>query len=327
LAGQLRIGPQPPMEETMLKKPLLLATAVLLATAAPVAAKDLKSVGITVGDLGNPFFGVIVKGAKDKVKELAGPDAKVTVVSSNFDLGTQFSQIDNFIASGVDMVLLTAADPVAIAPAVARMKAAGIVAVAVDSYAKGADVTVATNNIEAGQKACQYIVDKLQGKGDVIIMNGPPVSAVTDRVTGCKEVFGKNPGIKILSDNQNGKASREGGLAVMTGLLTHFSKIDAVFSINDPQAVGADLAAKQLGRKEFFITSVDGAPDIEAALKQPGNLIEASATQDPYAIAQTGIELGHQIIQGKTPAQTTVLIPSILITRDNVGQYKGWLSH
>jgi ribose transport system substrate-binding protein len=227
----------------------------------------------------------------------------------------------------VDMVLLTAADPEAIAPAVARMKAAGIVAVAVDSYAKGADITVATNNIEAGQKACQYIVDKLQGKGNVIIMNGPPVSAVTDRVTGCKEVLGKNPGIKILSDSQNGKASREGGMAAMTGLLTAFDKIDALFSINDPQAIGADLAAKQVGRKDFFITSVDGAPDIEAALKQSGSLIEASATQDPYTIAQTGIELGYQLMQGKTPAQTTVLIPSVLITRDNVGQYKGWLSH
>ena len=60
-----------------------------------------------------------------------------------------------------------------------------------------------------------------------------------------------------------------------------------MFTINDPQAIGSDLAAKQLGRSEFIITSVDGAPDIEGALK--GNtLIQASASQDPYAMAQTG---------------------------------------
>ena len=35
-----------------------------------------------------------------------------------------------------------------------------------------------TNNVQAGEISCQYIVDKLGGKGDVIIENGPQVSAV-----------------------------------------------------------------------------------------------------------------------------------------------------
>ena len=119
---------------------------------------------------------------------------------------------------------------------------------------------------------------------DVIIQNGPQVSAVIDRVTGCKEVLSKYPDIKIVSDDQDAKGSREGGLNVMQGHLTRFPKIDAVFTINDPQAIGSDLAAKQLGRKELIITSVDGAPDIEVALK--GNtLVQASASQDPYAMA------------------------------------------
>lgn len=106
--------------------------------------------------------------------------------------------------------------------------------------------TVQTNNVQAGQIAYQFIVDKLGGKGNVIIQNGPQVSAVTDRVKGCKEVFAKNPGIKILSDDQDAKGSRDGGLNVMQGHLTRFDKIDAVFTINDPQAIGTDLAAKQL---------------------------------------------------------------------------------
>jgi ribose transport system substrate-binding protein len=207
-----------------------------------------------------------------------------------------------------------------------RLKAAGIVAVAVDVAAKGAAATVTTNNVEAGQKACQYIVDKLNGKGEVAIMNGPPVSSVVDRVNGCKEAFGKAPGIKVVSDNQNGKGSREGGLEVMIGLLTAFDKIDAVFTINDQEAIGADLAAKQLNRTDFFITSVDGAPDIVESLKQPGSLIEASSSQDPYAMAQKAVEVGYAILQGKAPAEKVTLIPTELVTRDNVNQYKGWTS-
>jgi ribose transport system substrate-binding protein len=127
-----------------------------------------------------------------------------------------------------------------------------------------------------------------------------------------------------VSDNQNGKGSREGGLEVMIGLLTANDDIDAVFTINDPQAIGADLAAKQLNFTDIIITSVDGAPDIEGALKQQGNLIQASAAQDPFAMAQKAVEVGYDILQGKQPAESKILIPAELITRENVGQYKGW---
>jgi len=181
-----------------------------------------------------------------------------------------------------------------------------------------------TNNVKAGAIACQYLADKIGGKGDVVIINGPPVSAVLDRVKGCKDVFAKHSGIKMLSDNQDAKGSRDGGFAVMQGLLTRFPHIDGVFAINDPTAIGADLAAKQLRRHEMVITSVDGAPDIEAALKQKGSLIVASSSQDPYKIAEIATRVGAQILAGQKPAETTILLDPQLITRDNVGEYKGW---
>ena len=173
--------------------------------------------------------------------------------------------------------------------------------------------------MQAGEIACKYIVDKLGGKGDVIIENGPQVSAVVDRVKGCKEIFAKSPGIKVLSDDQDAKGSREGGLNVMQGYLTRFPKIDAVFTINDPQAIGTDLAAKQLSRKGIVITSVDGAPDIEDALKTD-TMVEASASQDPYAMAQQAVEVGAAILNGKKPGNSMILMPSTLV---NSGQREG----
>ena len=304
-------------------KQLLLAGAALAVVTGSAAAKDLNSIGITLGSLGNPFFVALSQGAEAKAKEI-NPNVTVNTASADYDLNKQFTQIDNFIASGVDMILVNASDPNAIAPAIKRAQAAGIVVVAVDVAAAGADATVQTNNVQAGEIACQFIVDKLgEAGGKVIIQNGPQVGAVVDRVKGCKEVLAKNPKIEILSDDQDGKGSREGGLTIMQGHLTRFPQVDAVFTINDPQAVGSDLAAKQLGRSEFFITSVDGAPDIETALK--GNtLVQASASQDPYKIAQTAVEVGYKIMNGETPAEPMILLPSELITRDNVGDYKGW---
>jgi ribose transport system substrate-binding protein len=292
-------------------KRILLAATAAIALTAGAEAKELKSIGISLGSMGNPFFVALARGAEAEAKK-TNPNVKVTAVGFDYDLNKQFTQIDNFIAAGVDMILLNPGDPNALEPAIKKAQAAGILVVAVDTAAKGADLTVTTDNVQAGQIACQYIVDKLQGKGDVIIQNGPQVSAVIDRVKGCKEVFTKAPGIKVLSDDQDAKGSREGGLAVMQGHLTRFPKIDAVFSIN---------------RGNIIITAVDGAPDIEATLKDPGSpMVQASASQDPWAMAQLAVKLGVEALNGKKPEKTITLMPSNLVTRDNVNQYKGWSS-
>nr|WP_238137018.1 ABC transporter substrate-binding protein [Variovorax sp. JS1663] len=301
---------------------LALVASLLGTSAVQAQNKQIKSVGITLGSMGNPFFVSLAKGAEAKVKQY-NPSAKVNALSADYDLNKQFSQIDGFIASGVDMILVNAIDAKAIEPALQKAKKAGIVVVGVDVAANGADATVQTNNVQAGEIACQYIVEKLGGKGNVIIQNGPQVSAVIDRVNGCKSVLKKSPDIKILSDDQDAKGSREGGLNVMQNHLTRFPKVDAVFAINDPQAIGTDLAARQLNRKNIIITSVDGAPDIETALKSDTQ-VQASASQDPYMIAQKAVEIGQDIMNGKKPADPMTLLPSTLITRTNVKDYKGW---
>ncbi len=289
-----------------------------------VEARELKALGISMGSLGNPYFVTLADGATARAKEL-NPNVKVTSVSADYDLSKQFSQIDNFISSKVDLILINAVDPSAMASAIKKARNAGIVVVAVDVDAKGVNATVQTDNVEAGKLACQFLVDKLSGKGNVIIQNGPQVTAVTDRVKGCKAALAGAPDIKVLSDDQDGKGSREGGLNVMQGYLTRFPKIDGLFAINDPQAIGSDLAAKQLKRSGIIITSVDGAPDIENALKTD-TLIQASASQDPWAMAQTAVNVGNDLLNDKAPAEAVTLLTPKLITRDNVGTYSGWSS-
>lgn len=301
----------------------VLALAALMSNV--VQARELKALGISMGSLGNPYFVTLADGATARAKEL-NPNVKVTSVSADYDLSKQFSQIDNFISSKVDLILINAVDPSAMASAIKKKaRDAGIVVVAVDVDAKGVNATVQTDNVEAGKLACQFLVDKLAGKGNVIIQNGPQVTAVTDRVKGCKAALAAAPAIKVLSDDQDGKGSREGGLNVMQGYLTRFPKIDGLFAINDPQAIGSDLAAKQLKRGGIIITSVDGAPDIENALKTDTQ-IQASASQDPWAMAQTAVNVGNDILNDKAPAEAVTLLTPKLITRDNIGTYSGWSS-
>ena len=275
-------------------KPLvtaLCAGALLVAT--PFAqAKDLKSIGVTVGDLANPFFVQITKGAELEARKLAGDNVKVTLVSRGYDLGQQVAQIDNFIAAKVDMIILNAADSKGIGPAVKRAKDAGIVVVAVDVAAERADATITSDNTQAGEIACKYITDRLKGKGNVVIINGPPVSAVQNRVEGCQTEFKRHPDIKVLSYNQNAKGSREGGLEIMTSLLAANPKIDGVFATNEPTAIAADLAAKQAQRNASFIVGLDGRPDAEEELQRENPVSLATPAHGPQAKAAQAVVLG-----------------------------------
>ncbi|MDT1061378.1 ABC transporter substrate-binding protein [Paracoccus sp. CPCC 101403] len=304
-------------------KTLASALALAAVSAVPVSAKDLNSIGISVGLLGNPFFVATIKGIEDAAKKI-NPNVKVTSVSADYDLNKQVGQIDSFVAAGVDIIMLNAVDAAAIAPAVKRARDAGVVVAAFDVSAPGSDVTVMTNNVQAGEKACAFISEHLGGKGNVVIVNGPASSSILDRVKGCKDEFAKHPDIKILSDDQNAQGSRDGGMNVGQTLLTRFDKIDGVFAINDPTAIGFALAAKQANRSEFIITAVDGAPDIEGELKSGDGLIKASASQDPYTMAGQALDLGYKVLQGEKPEQDTVLLEPELITKDNIDSYKGW---
>ena len=307
---------------------LLAATACLgLAVSAPVAgAKTLESVGVTLGSLGNPYFVALTKGVTAEAKSI-NPNVRVVSTSADYDLNKQFTQIDNFIASGVNVIILNAVDPNAILPAIKRAQKAGIVVIAADVVANGADATVETDNVQAGRLSCEALVRDIGGKGNVIIENGPQVSAVTDRVKGCKQALAKAPGVTLLSSDQDGKGSRDGALAVMQGYLIRYPEFAGVFTINDPQAIGSELAVKQSHRSGIVITSVDGAPDIVSALQAPGAVIKASASQDPYTMGKLAMQKGNLIMNGQKPAQKIILMTPKLIDKDNVNSYTGWTQH
>ena len=304
--------------------PAFLLLSLLAAVAAP-AAQPLRSVAITVGDLGNPFFVQIAKGAEAKARELGGAGVKVTAVSSGYDLNQQTNQMEDFIAAKVDLIVLNAADTKGIAPAVRKARAAGIVVVAVDVAAEGGvNATVMSDNVQAGRLAAEFLVRRLGGKGEVVIVNGPPVSAVADRVAGAEAVFKANPGIRVLSRDQNAGGNRQGGMNVMTDLLTAHPKVGAVFAINDPSGLGAALALRQARRDDVVVAAVDGAPDAEKALQDARSAFAATAAQDPFTMAGKAVEVGFGILQGRPAPEGRVLVPVSLITRDNIAGYRGW---
>ncbi|NMB26352.1 MAG: substrate-binding domain-containing protein, partial [Firmicutes bacterium] len=214
-----------------------------------------------------------------------------------------------------------------IAPAVRRAKEAGIVVIASDvTAAGGVDATMTSDNFQAGYIVAKYIAERLNGEGNVVAIVGDPVSASLDRKMGFDACMAEYPGLKVLSDTQNGKGRRELSMNLMSDLLTAFPKIDAVWGVNDPTALGAELAIKQAKRAdEMFVVGVDGSPDAAESQKLKDSIFAATAAQDPYYMAYHAVEVGWEVMNGNPPEIETELIPVRLITQEDVAQgYTGW---
>lgn len=291
-----------------------------LAFTSACPAAELRRIGVSVMDMGNPYFTQIARGVEIEARRSSGHAVEVIATSCAYDLQRQIDQLDRFIAMKVDLIVLTAVDPLALRPVIERARAAGIRVIGVDVAATSADATVMTDNLDAGRQACEFIARRLHGRGNMIIINGPRLSSVNERVRGCMDVVARYPDLHIMSSDRDAGGSTPGGFAAMTELLGKFSRIDAVFSINDPTAIGAERAASQAGRKEFFIVSVDGSPRVVAAMRAGDARIAATIAQRPLFEARRAVQIGIQLLKGETLPAQTILIPVYVLTANMSGE-------
>lgn len=289
-------------------------------TAGGKVPDKIEKIGLMVQDMSNPFFAAMEKGAKDAA---AKAGATVNTQDAQLDLANQNNQIDAFIQQGVNLIVISAVDENGIEPAIARAKAAGVIVIAVDTPAKGADAVVMTDAVQAGERSCTYLFDQLGGKGNILIVDGTPIQTIRDRITGCNNVKAKYPDIKIVGQ-QASKNDRASGLAVTTDMLTANPDVQGIFGMNDPSALGAVLAVDQAKRTNIKVTGVDGSPEAVAELQRAGSPFIGSATQNPAEMVRRAVTVAQDIVAGKAPTEKTILIESVLVTRDNVGQYAGW---
>jgi ribose transport system substrate-binding protein len=282
--------------------------------------QKVASVGLMVQDLGNPFFASMNNGVKAAAEKLG---ASYSAQDGRQDLGAQNDQIDAFIQKGLDILLINAVDSEGIGPAVKRARDAGIIVVAVDVGAKNAQATVTTDNVQAGTLACQSLVDQIGAKGEILIVDGTPITSIEDRMTGCNQVLADNPDVKVVG-HQNGDNGREKGLTLTTDMLTANPNVVGIFGVNDPSSLGATLAAQQAGLKNLVITGVDGSPEAIAEMKKSGSMFKATAAQDPNLLGAKALEMAVQLFQGKTLPDDLILVPSSIVDSSNLASYKGW---
>ncbi|EJM57433.1 sugar ABC transporter substrate-binding protein [Pseudomonas sp. GM48] len=299
-----------------------LALSLMFASGAALA--DMK-IGVSMSQFDDTWLTYLRQSMDTKAKSY--PDGvKLQFEDARSDVVRQLSQVESFISQKVDAIVVNPVDTAATKKITESAVKAGIPLVYVNrrpddlNLPKGV-VTVASNDLEAGQMQMQYLADKMGGKGDIVILLGDLANnSTTNRTKGVKEVLAKYPNIKIEQE-QTGIWLRDKGMTLVNDWLTQGRKFDAVVSNNDEMAIGAAMALQQAGveKGSILIAGVDGTPDGLNAVKK-GSLV-VSVFQDAKGQADGSIETAVKMAKNE-PVEPAVWVPYRLITLQNVDQFK-----
>ncbi|MBZ9784447.1 sugar ABC transporter substrate-binding protein [Pseudomonas sp. REP124] len=298
--------------------------ALSLMFASGVALADMK-IGVSMSQFDDTWLTYLRESMDKKAKSY--PDGvKLQFEDARSDVVKQLSQVESFISQKVDAIVVNPVDTAATKKITEAAVKAGIPLVYVNrrpddlNLPKGV-VTVASNDLEAGEMQMQYLADKMGGKGEIVILLGDLANnSTTNRTKGVKEVLAKYPDIRIEQE-QSGTWLRDKGMTLVNDWLTQGRKFDAIVSNNDEMAIGAAMALQQAGveKGSVLIAGVDGTPDGLSAVKK-GSLA-ASVFQDAQGQADGSIDTAVRMAKNE-PVEPAVWVPFRLITPQNVDQFK-----
>lgn len=232
---------------------------------------------------------------------------------------TQIQQIQSMIDANLDAIIVEAGSSTALDRVISDACSKGIAVVNFDSLVDTNNLTakINTDSNEWGQKAAQWMIDQLHGKGKIIIMNGPAgVSVSDDRRKGAQPILDANKGIQVVTET-NTEYNVAPAQEAMTSLLFANPDIDGVLSLGGALSAGAVLAFDRQGRDAVPITGENARQFLE--LWKQKNL-KSWATMQPNWLGALSVYAAVQALQGKNvPAFVKVPLP--VIDNGNVGTF------
>lgn len=293
---------------------------VLSACSKSDSGSDKVAVSLITKDQSNPFFVAMIKGATEKAKSL-GVDLTVASGKDESDYAGQIAAIENAISAKQAGILIV---PVSteVNAAITKARDAGLFVIALDTPPDPADIvdiTFATDNFEAGKLIGQWTAKKLAGKKATIalldifddrvvsvdynrdngFLTGMGIDVKDPKVMGDEAKTGKYSGgdYEIVGNVATG-ANEDGGRTGLEKLLAKNKKINVVYTINEPTAIGACAAAKAAGVKIDAMVSVDGGGAGIGAVKS--GCINATSQQYPLLMADLGVQAIYDIVKNGT---------------------------
>jgi len=279
---------------------LTLSTALIIGTlvgcSSQKSPKDENKIGMVVSTLNNPFFVSMKEGAEKRAKELG---YEVVVLDSQNDASKERANVEDLVQLGITALIINPTDSDAVVNSIKIANANNIKVITIDRKSNGGEVAchVASDNIKGGELAAKFILQKLNGKGNLVELQGIPGSSATrDRGEGFHNIVDKKEGVKVVA-SQAADFDRQKGLNVTQNVIQATPKFDAVFAHNDEMALGA-IEAIKAENKNVIIVGFDGNTDAKTAV-QRGDM-DATVAQKPDLMGSVAVENAIKIGKGET---------------------------
>jgi len=307
-------------------KTKVLATAVAIGLTLPASAMAVESVtiGVSIPAATHGWTGGLNFHAREAKKRLeaAYPNLKF-VLATAAGPAEQANDLEDLVSlHNIDALVILPFESGPLTDPVKRVKDNGAFVTVVDRGLTEAgieDVYVAGNNPELGRISGEYIRDRLNGKGNIVVLRGIPTVIDDQRVDAFMNVI-DGTGINVL-DMKHANWNRDDGFEVMQDFLARFDKIDAVWAQDDDIALGVIEAVKQAGReKELFIVGGAGMKDIIKRVMDGDDLVPVDVLYPPAMIA-TAMEVTALKFVSGAPVRGSYIIGSPLITKENDKDY------
>ncbi|AWW00332.1 sugar ABC transporter substrate-binding protein [Arcticibacterium luteifluviistationis] len=298
---------------------LLFFAGLISLTACGPAEDDGKLViGVTMLSMQNEF---IVNVADEMQKKADEMGVKLITVDAERSALKQMEQVESFIAQGVDAIILNPCEVEASSPAVSRAIAAGIPIVNVNSETTAKPTAfVGSNDVESARIAMNYLAEKMNGKGNLVMIHGfMGQAAQIQREEGAKEILKAHPDMKLLAE-QTGEWDRSKSMDLMQNWIQSYGdQIDAVFAHNDEMGMGAVKALQNAGMKDqVLVVSIDAIQDALQAVKK-GEL-DATVFQNAREQGVAAVNTAVKLAQGQK-TEEKILIPFQLVIKGNVDNF------
>ncbi|MEL7968810.1 ABC transporter substrate-binding protein [Vreelandella neptunia] len=259
--------------------------------------------------------------AKKRLEELY-PDIEITISTAG-TAGEQANDLEDLVSlRNIDALVVLPFESGPLTDPVRRVKDSGVFVTVVDRGLNQEgieDLYVAGNNHELGRVSGEYIRERLDGEGDIVVLRGIPTVIDDERVEGFQEAI-EGSDVNIL-DMQHANWNRDDGFEVMQDYLSRFDNIDAVWAQDDDIALGVIEAVRQADREdELFIVGGAGMKDIIKRVMEGDELVPVDVLYPPAMIA-TAMDLTVQHFVSNGPVLGEYILGSPLITEENAEQY------
>jgi ribose transport system substrate-binding protein len=295
---------------------------LMLAGHALAADKKLVAVSIPAADHG--WTAGVVYHAQQAAKEInaAFPDVEV-VVKTSPSAAEQVSAIEDLSASRkIDALVILPYSSEELTEPVKAIKDKGTFITVVDRGLTDPTIQslyVAGDNIAVGRNTAKYMIDKLGGKGDIVVLRGIPTVIDDERIKGFQDTI-KGTNIKVL-DIQYAHWNSDEAFKLMQDYLAKFPHIDAVWANDDDMLLGVLEAVKQAGRTDIKLAlGGNGMKDIVKKVID-GDTMTPVETPYPPSMIKTAIYMTVANLVGQAPVRGAVKLDAPLITQANAKEY------